>query len=53
MSERGFIMSGKPSTHVKEWQALFRKRTWLRISVLLGFGGMVVALLCLLSGWFG
>ena len=44
------ILSMNRYTHRAEGRPLFRKRLWLRILVLSGLGGMVVMLLCLLSG---
>ena len=50
MNRIGFSELSNNSTHGQKGQGLFRKRTWLRILVLLGFGGMIVTVLCLLSG---
>jgi hypothetical protein len=50
MNMRGFTMSSKHPTYGEQGLAPFRKRTWLRILVLFGFGGMIVTVLCLLSG---
>jgi hypothetical protein len=43
-------MSSKHANYGEEGQALFSKRTWLRMLVLFGFGGMIVTILFLLSG---
>lgn len=50
MNRIGLTESSNHSTHGQKGQALSRKRTWLRIWVLFGFGGMIVTVLCLFSG---
>lgn len=50
MNRIGFTGLSNHATQGQKDQALFRKRTWLRILVLFGFGGMIVTVLCLLSG---
>lgn len=50
MNRIGFTGASNHTTHGQKDQALFSKRIWLRILVLFGFGGMIVTVLCLLSG---